>query len=52
VVFAGKAKFLFRESIHKEGWILPGAVVPFKLMRMAKVIFTNLGKSLWFALKI
>lgn len=41
---------LIREDIEKEGWILPGALVPFQLDdQKAKLIFKNWVKALWFA---
>tara|TARA_R110002051_G_scaffold324988_2_gene425025 strand:+ start:11976 stop:13058 length:1083 start_codon:yes stop_codon:yes gene_type:complete len=41
---------LIREDIQKEGWILPGAVVPFQIdANRAKQIFTKWVKGLWFA---
>tara|TARA_R110002051_G_scaffold95735_1_gene165753 strand:+ start:1304 stop:2386 length:1083 start_codon:yes stop_codon:yes gene_type:complete len=41
---------LIREDIEKEGWILPGALIPFQLdSKKAKEIFKNWVKGLWFA---
>ncbi|MDP5229527.1 MAG: DNA helicase PriA [Cellulophaga sp.] len=41
---------LIREDIQKEGWILPGALVPFQIdAKKAKQIFKNWVNSLWFA---
>lgn len=41
---------LIREDIEQEGWILPGALVPFQLdVKMARNIFKGWVSSLWFA---
>ncbi|QWX83426.1 DNA helicase PriA [Cellulophaga sp. HaHaR_3_176] len=41
---------LIREDIEKEGWILPGALVPFQIDSLkAKQIFKNWVGGLWFA---
>ncbi len=41
---------LIREDIEKEGWILPGALVPFQLdAKKAQVIFKDWVRKLWFA---
>lgn len=41
---------LIKEDIQKEGWILPGALVPFQLdNKKARGIFLKWVKSLWFA---
>lgn len=41
---------LIREDIQKEGWILPGAIVPFQIdAKKATLIFKNWVNSLWFA---
>lgn len=41
---------LIKEDIEKEGWILPGAVVPFQLdEKKARNIFTTWVNGLWFA---
>ena len=41
---------LIREDIEKEGWILPGALVPFQLdSKKAREIFINWVNALWFA---
>ncbi|NNK17728.1 MAG: DNA helicase PriA [Maribacter sp.] len=41
---------LIREDIEKEGWILPGALIPFQLdAKKARLIFKNWVSSLWFA---
>lgn len=41
---------LIREDIEKEGWILPGALVPFQLdTKKAQVIFKDWVGKLWFA---
>lgn len=41
---------LIREDIEKEGWILPGALVPFQIdSSKAKQIFKNWVSGLWFA---
>jgi len=41
---------LIREDIEREGWILPGALVPFQLnSKQAGRIFKNWVKGLWFA---
>lgn len=41
---------LIREDIEKEGWILPGALVPFQLDgKKARSIFKKWVSSIWFA---
>ncbi len=41
---------LIREDIEKEGWILPGALIPFQLdVKRARGIFKNWVGSIWFA---
>ena len=41
---------LIREDVEKEGWILPGAVLPFQLdKKKALGIFKNWVKGIWFA---
>tara|TARA_R110000796_G_scaffold183498_1_gene299887 strand:- start:18229 stop:19311 length:1083 start_codon:yes stop_codon:yes gene_type:complete len=41
---------LIREDIEKEGWILPGALIPFQLdSKKAREIFKNWVNGLWFA---
>ena len=41
---------LIREDVEKEGWILPGALVPFQIdAKRAREIFKNWVNSLWFA---
>ncbi|WP_405384644.1 DNA helicase PriA [Maribacter sp. LLG6340-A2] len=41
---------LIREDVEQEGWILPGALVPFQLdARKAQEIFKNWVAKLWFA---
>ncbi len=41
---------LIREDIEKEGWILPGALVPFQLdAKKARLIFKNWVSRIWFA---
>lgn len=41
---------LIREDIEREGWILPGALLPFQLdNKKARKIFRNWVKGLWFA---
>jgi predicted RNA-binding Zn-ribbon protein involved in translation (DUF1610 family) len=41
---------LIREDIEKEGWILPGALVPFQLnTKKARQIFKNWVSGIWFA---
>lgn len=41
---------LIRADIEKEGWILPGALVPFQLdAKKAQIIFKDWVKKLWFA---
>ena len=41
---------LIREDVEKEGWILPGALVPFQIdAKKAREIFKNWVNSLWFA---
>ena len=41
---------LIREDIDKEGWILPGALVPFQLdAKKARLIFKNWVSRIWFA---
>ncbi len=41
---------LIKEDIEKEGWILPGAVVPFQLDgKKARAIFKNWVNGIWFA---
>ncbi|MDO1514891.1 hypothetical protein Q2T41_19935 [Maribacter confluentis] len=41
---------LIREDVEKEGWILPGALVPFQLdARKAQTVFRNWVAKLWFA---
>ncbi len=41
---------LIREDIEKEGWILPGALVPFQLdNKQAMGIFKNWVNGIWFA---
>ncbi|WP_298478703.1 DNA helicase PriA [uncultured Maribacter sp.] len=41
---------LIKEDIEKEGWILPGALVPFQLdTKKAREIFKKWVGSLWFA---
>jgi DNA-directed RNA polymerase subunit RPC12/RpoP len=41
---------LIKEDIEKEGWILPGALVPFQLdIKKAQNIFRKWVNSLWFA---
>ncbi|MBU2995731.1 DNA helicase PriA [Cellulophaga baltica] len=41
---------LIREDVEKEGWILPGALVPFQLdAKRAKSIFKTWVNGLWFA---
>lgn len=41
---------LIKEDIDREGWILPGALVPFQLdTKKAQGIFKNWVKGIWFA---
>ncbi|MGB3150085.1 MAG: DNA helicase PriA [Maribacter sp.] len=41
---------LIREDVETEGWILPGALVPFQLdVKKARTIFKTWAGSLWFA---
>jgi len=41
---------LIKEDAEKEGWILPGALVPFQLdSKKAKSIFKNWVSGIWFA---
>ncbi len=41
---------LIKEDIEKEGWILPGALIPFQLdSKKAKSIFKNWVSGIWFA---
>ncbi|MFC4095609.1 DNA helicase PriA [Euzebyella saccharophila] len=41
---------LIKEDEEKEGWILPGALIPFKLDdQKAKTIFKNWVNGIWFA---
>ncbi len=41
---------LIREDTQKEGWILPGAIVPFQIdAKKANIIFKKWVNSLWFA---
>lgn len=41
---------LIREDVEKEGWILPGALIPFQLdEQKAKDLFKNWVSSIWFA---
>ncbi|MDE3743152.1 DNA helicase PriA [Maribacter polysaccharolyticus] len=41
---------LIREDIEKEGWILPGALVPFQLDgKKARQLFKNWVRGIWFA---
>ena len=41
---------LIREDVEKEGWILPGALVPFQLdAKKARTIFKNWVGGIWFA---
>lgn len=41
---------LIREDVEKEGWILPGALVPFQIdSKKAREIFKNWVNGLWFA---
>ncbi|MGB5818639.1 MAG: DNA helicase PriA [Saonia sp.] len=41
---------LIKEDTEKEGWILPGALVPFQLdHKKARTIFKNWVKGIWFA---
>lgn len=41
---------LIREDIEKEGWILPGALIPFQLdAKKATSIFKNWVSGIWFA---
>lgn len=41
---------LIREDIEKEGWILPGALVPFQFdTKKANEIFKNWVNAIWFA---
>ena len=41
---------LIREDIEKEGWIIPGALVPFALdAKKAKAIFKKWVSGIWFA---
>ncbi len=41
---------LIKEDVEKEGWILPGALLPFQLdTKKAQVIFRGWVRKLWFA---
>ena len=41
---------LIREDVEKEGWILPGALVPFQLdAKKAGNVFKNWVRGIWFA---
>ncbi|MEO0525612.1 MAG: DNA helicase PriA [Bacteroidota bacterium] len=41
---------LIREDTEKEGWILPGALVPFQLnVKKARTVFKNWVNGIWFA---
>ncbi len=41
---------LIKEDVEKEGWILPGALIPFQLdAAKAKSIFKNWVNGIWFA---
>ncbi|WP_222937234.1 hypothetical protein [Cytophaga sp. FL35] len=41
---------LIKEDEEKEGWILPGALIPFKLDdQKSKIIFKNWVNGIWFA---
>ncbi|MGC1515378.1 MAG: DNA helicase PriA [Maribacter sp.] len=41
---------LIREDVEKEGWILPGALIPFQLdTKKAQRLFTDWVAKLWFA---
>lgn len=41
---------LIREDVETEGWILPGALIPFQIdLKAARTIFKKWVSSLWFA---
>ncbi|MEX0274808.1 MAG: DNA helicase PriA, partial [Flavobacteriaceae bacterium] len=41
---------LIREDVEKEGWILPGALIPFQLdQKRARNLFKNWVRKIWFA---
>ena len=41
---------LIKEDVEREGWILPGALIPFQIDRTrAKSIFKNWVSNIWFA---